>query len=70
MHYYRPTWTTVFSMDDKKGGVKMTLKSKHTANGLIEVRESGGGWYALYVNGSLKVQSADLNYIMREFDKL
>lgn len=48
----------------------MTLKSKHTANGLIEVRESGGGWYALYVNGSLKAQSADLNYIMREFDRL
>lgn len=48
----------------------MTLKSKHTANGLIEIRECGGGWYALYVNGSFKEQSADLNYIMREFDRL
>ena len=48
----------------------MTLKSKHTTNGFIEIRESGGGWYALYVNGSLKEQSADLNYIMREFDRL
>ncbi len=48
----------------------MTYKSKVTSLGLIEVKDSGVlGWYALYVNGQLKEQSADLNYILRQYDK-
>ncbi len=48
----------------------MILKSKRTGYGLIEVREaSTAGWYALYINGELKKQSADLNYILSEYDK-
>jgi hypothetical protein len=48
----------------------MVLKSKRTGYGLIEVREaSTAGWYALYINNVLKEQSADLNYILREYDK-
>lgn len=48
----------------------MVIKSKRTSLGYIEVRESGVlGWYALFVNGQLKEQSADLNYILRQFDK-
>lgn len=48
----------------------MTLKAKRTSYGLIEVRESGVlGWYALYINGELKEQSADLSYIMRQYDR-
>ena len=50
---------------------KMLIKSKRTSNGLIEVREaSTAGWYALYVNGHLKEQSASLDYILREYDRL
>lgn len=49
----------------------MLIKSKRTSNGLIEVREaSTAGWYALYVNGQLKEQSASLDYILREYDRL
>lgn len=48
----------------------MLLKSKRTSYGIIEIRESTvTGWYALYINGSLKEQSADLGFIMREYDK-
>ena len=32
----------------------MTLKSKHTSYGLIEIREMSGGWYGLYINNDLK----------------
>ena len=47
-----------------------TLKSKRTSYGLIEIRDSSIlGWYALYINGELKEQSADLGYIQRQFDK-
>lgn len=48
----------------------MVLKSKRTSYGLIEVRDSSiAGWYALYINGQLKEQSADLNFIMRQYDR-
>ena len=48
----------------------MTLKSKRTGYGLIEIRDSSiAGWYALYINGDLKEQSADLDYIQRQYDK-
>ena len=48
----------------------MVLKSKRTSVGLVEIRDaSTAGWYALYVNGNLVEQSADLNYIQREYDK-
>jgi len=48
----------------------MTLKSKRTGYGLIEIRDSSiSGWYALYINGELKEQSADLNYIQSQYDK-
>ena len=51
-------------------GEEMVLKSKRTSAGLVEIRDaSTAGWYALYVNGNLVEQSADLNYIQREFDK-
>lgn len=45
----------------------MTLKGKRTSYGLVEIREERGG-YAIYVNGSLKESSSDLNYILRRFD--
>ena len=48
----------------------MTLKSKRTGYGLIEIRDSSIlGWYALYINGELKEQSADLNYIQQQYDR-
>lgn len=48
----------------------MLLKSKRTSYGLVEVRESSiTGWYALYINGELKEQSADLEYILRQYDR-
>lgn len=48
----------------------MVLKSKQTGYGLIEIREaSTAGWYALYINGSLKQQSKDLYYIQSQYDK-
>lgn len=45
------------------------LKSKVTSAGLVEVRQTSSGWYALYVGGVLKEQSADLNFILREYDR-
>lgn len=48
----------------------MVLKSKRTSVGLIEIRvASTAGWYALYINGSLKEQSSELNYIQSQYDK-
>lgn len=48
----------------------MVLKSKRTGYGLIEIRNSSvSGWYALYINGELKEQSADLGYIQRQYDR-
>ncbi len=48
----------------------MVLKSKRTGYGLIEIRDSSiSGWYALYINGELKEQSADLSYIQRQYDR-
>jgi len=48
----------------------MTLKSKRTSYGLIEIRDSSIlGWYALYINGELKEQSASLNHIQSQYDK-
>jgi len=45
----------------------MTLKGKRTRYGLVEIREERSG-YGIYVNGSLKESSSDLNYILRRFD--
>ena len=46
------------------------LKSKRTSYGLIEIRDASAfGWYALYINGDLKEQSTDLDYILRQYDK-
>ena len=46
----------------------MTLKSKRTSYGYIEIRESSiAGWFALYINGDLKEQSADLGYIESQY---
>ena len=48
----------------------MTLRSKRTSYGLIEIRDSSIlGWYALYINGELKKQSADLSYIQQQYDR-
>ena len=41
----------------------MTLKGKRTSYGLVEIREERGS-YGIYVNGSLKESSSDLNYIL------
>jgi len=46
----------------------MTLKSKHTSLGLVEIQTTAMG-YGLYLNGVLKQQSADLNSIMSLFEK-
>ncbi|MBR6420232.1 MAG: hypothetical protein IKS42_07850 [Oscillospiraceae bacterium] len=45
------------------------LKSKTVSYGLIEVYEQSDGWYGLYINGDLKEQSPDLNFILSEYDK-
>ena len=46
----------------------MAIASKRTRNGFIEIRNaSTAGWYALYVNGQLVSQSADLNYIKAQY---
>ena len=48
----------------------MTLKSKRTSYGYIEIREaSTAGCYALYINGELKEQSASLSYIESQYSK-
>ena len=54
----------------ERGGEKMTLKSKRTSYGYIEIREaSTAGCYALYINGELKEQSASLSYIESQYSK-
>ena len=46
------------------------LKSKRTGYGLVEIRDvSTAGWVGLYINGDLKEQSADLNYIQNQYEK-
>lgn len=48
----------------------MVYMSKKTSYGYIEVRDaSTAGWYALYINGSLKEQSADYSYIISVYNK-
>ena len=47
----------------------MTLKSKMTGYGYVEIREVSGGWYGLYINNDFKEQSADLSYIERQYDR-
>ena len=37
--------------------------------GYIEIRELGGGWYGLYIDGVLKEQSTNLSYIQQQYDK-
>lgn len=46
------------------------IKSKMTSIGLVEVTQSSNGWYQLIVAGSIKEQSPDLNYILREYDRI
>ena len=45
----------------------MTLKSKVTSLGLIELKDEGGR-YTLYVAGVLRESSADLNYVLSRFE--
>ena len=51
-----------------------TLKGKNVYGiGLIEIRDEGawsGYRYGLYVNGTLKEQSDDLDFILREYDRM
>ncbi|MCL2672422.1 MAG: hypothetical protein FWF10_10370 [Clostridiales bacterium] len=50
-----------------------TIKSKMVSYGLVELREEimyGTRNYVLYVNGRIKSQSTDLNYMIAEFDRL
>ena len=51
-----------------------TLKSKVVRGELVEVVEGsgflGGVDYQLVVNGRIKAQSKDLNYILSEFNRI
>lgn len=45
------------------------LQRKQTNYGIIEIRDSSiAGWFALYINGEFKEQSADYDYILRIFE--
>jgi hypothetical protein len=47
-----------------------TIKAKRTSYGLVEVRDgSSVGWFVIYVNGEVKEQSKNLEFILRQFDK-
>lgn len=46
----------------------MRIKSKMTKHGLVEIIQSGSR-YSLVVNDVIKKQSADLNYILGEYDR-
>ena len=46
----------------------MVLKSKRSSYGLVEIRETASGWYALYIDGDLKEQSPDLSYIQGRYE--
>lgn len=48
----------------------MTIKSKMVSYGLVEIQDAGATSprYRIYVNGSLKEYSDDLNTIIRIFD--
>ena len=45
------------------------IQSKHTSNGVIEIRQSGSD-YCLYVNGSLQAYSSDFGTIKQKYDQL
>lgn len=49
----------------------MTIKSKSVSYGLVELRDEGtcSPRYRIYVNGSLKEQSDDLNFMIQTFDR-
>ena len=53
----------------KENVIVMTLKSKKTGYGYVEIRTVSGGWYGLYINNDLKKQSTDLSFIEREYDR-
>lgn len=46
-----------------------TPEFKHTSNGNVEIKTTGTGMTGLYVNGQLKEQSSDQNYIKQQYDK-
>ena len=46
----------------------MTLKSKVTSYGLVELTQEYGEYY-LYINGVMKKYSKDLEHMLREFDR-
>lgn len=49
----------------------MSLQSKNTSLGYIEIREYtmwGETWYGLFVNNNLIEQSKDYNYILRRYN--
>lgn len=45
------------------------IQAKDSSYGIVEIKRRSDGWYLLYVSGDLKSQSADLNYILREYDQ-
>jgi len=48
----------------------MVYESKNSSYGYVEIRDaSTPGWYALYINGSLKEQSADYSHILYVYNK-
>ena len=48
----------------------MALKSKNTSVGFVEIRQHSDTWYGLYVNGSLRQQSPDLSFILKEYNNI
>jgi len=36
--------------------------------GRVWIENGPGSWFSLFVNGDIKAQSADWNYIVREFN--
>ena len=45
----------------------MTIKSKRSCYGRVEIRALSGGWYGLYINGDLKEQSPDRDFIEGQY---
>ena len=48
----------------------MALESKSTSIGHVEIKQGSDCWYQLWVDGELKEQSSDYNFIKSEYDKL
>lgn len=48
----------------------MTIKSKMARVRLVEVTHSSNGWHQLMGAGRIEEQSPDINYILREYDRI